>query len=72
MYVTSAFQYFKQFCVSGLLGYLYTGDGPFNAHGNYGIMDQRMALQWVQENILQFGGDPEKVDKSMKKKIISV
>lgn len=45
----------------GLLGFLYTGDGPDDAHGNYGIQDQRFALQWVQQNIANFGGDPNKV-----------
>lgn len=32
-----------------------------NATGNAGFKDQNLVLKWVNQNIMQFGGNPNKV-----------
>jgi para-nitrobenzyl esterase len=49
----------------GALGFLahpgLSAESEQNVSGNYGLLDQIAALQWVQRNIGHFGGDPTRV-----------
>ena len=50
---------------TGALGFMahpeLTKESPDGHSGNYGLLDQIYALQWIQRNIGNFGGDASKV-----------
>jgi para-nitrobenzyl esterase len=49
----------------GLFGFFVhpelAAESPQHAAGNYGLMDQTAALEWVKRNIKAFGGNPDNV-----------
>jgi para-nitrobenzyl esterase len=38
-----------------------SAESAHGVSGNYGVMDQAAALQWINKNIEQFGGDPSNI-----------
>ena len=45
----------------GVWGFLQSPQILAEGNANAGLLDQRMGLRWIKENIAAFGGDPEQI-----------
>ena len=48
----------------GIFGFMSTWGGSVEDNllgGNYGLLDQRLAIQFLKDNAANLGGDPEKI-----------
>ena len=59
VYVCTTAEQLTTFHCVMFAGFLTSGDDILP--GNYGLLDQIAALQWTQDNIVGFRGDPERV-----------
>lgn len=63
-------RYFNNKVVNGQLvglillsGFLSLKDPTLHVPGNQGLKDQVLALKWVKENCMHFGGDPDNISE---------
>ena len=45
----------------GLLGFFYDNQYNTGINGNFGYLDQKLAIEWIYDNIQNFGGDKDKI-----------
>lgn len=53
------FSFLYWFFTTFVLGFYATGEN--SSAGNYGLLDQAMAIEWVYDNIDAFNGDRERI-----------
>lgn len=45
------------------VGFVTFNDRELGIPGNAGLRDQVMALKWIKENCMYFGGDPDNISE---------
>lgn len=55
--------FFSLYVFIQFIGFSSFKDPELGIPGNAGLKDQTMALKWVKENCMHFGGDPENISK---------